>query len=299
MNIRTPILAALLGSLVTSAVMANAPPPWEGLWWDPERPGSGVSISMTGGDGWFLVVYGQGHDGAPIFLTAQGSEREFDPTQSPATTAAHGIMRGLLQETRFGPCLACPPGITPQTGEALIGEIAIGFQSPTQAVMTLAGQTWNLEPFVRERVDQVHFTTDRLHLVHARNQSDEAVVLAKGRTGRGIYFTGMGGSGLVCLSCDALAQTDTDPDYPERVRRMVEGIETAWGPGPGAPSRVYVYDTTVPGTLFDFRYRFFLTAEGNLVASGFEADAEPPSFAATRFEIRPLPSEWGIGAIDD
>jgi hypothetical protein len=95
--------------------------PYNGLWYDPREPGTGVTIS-TQGDLLVALIYTYRTDGNPLWLLASGTLR-------------NGQFDAPLTEFRGGQCLGCaytPPQIVNQARR-----LRLDFASHTVATMRI------------------------------------------------------------------------------------------------------------------------------------------------------------------
>jgi hypothetical protein len=264
---------SLLLALATAPVAALEPPaPVQGVWWDPDRAGSGLSLTFLPGGGWFVVLYAHDAEGQPLFLTAQGTERGVrDDAIAPGMGIAtygdppYGVISGPLLETRNGPCLGCSAG-NPVALPSPYGELEIRFRSPRDAEVDVAGTRWRIEPFApspAQDFDRARFEIGALYAVTVANARDQATVLARGVAGRGPVIGFALPFALQCIDCGA----GRDAETAERVRRMVEGLEGVCWQDETRHCPLQLHDSSATGgglPQSGVEYRRFPTADGGL-----------------------------------
>jgi hypothetical protein len=127
------LTGSLAASLLAISGAAQAFTPENGTWWNPNEPGRGFMLEIQ--DNFlFFAGYAYAQNGAPLWLTAQG------------TMSGNARFVGTLSTFSNGQCIGCayrPPNTQIGAG----GPVEIIFDTETTGRLTWGGQTITIERY--------------------------------------------------------------------------------------------------------------------------------------------------------
>ncbi len=192
--------------------------PTSGLWWNPDEPGTGISLEFSAAGPWFGALYLYNPDGTPVFVTLQGNSLDYAVnrqglSESTAYSGAfilgvYAVAEGTVNSSSEGLCLGCD-WQQPNTG-VLNVQATIEFFDLDLGLLTLRDSDTNevliqqqIEPFIPGQND--NFVSDSSYslldvsiTLLGNDFAHQAGATADG-FGLRIYFTGQYGISYDCL----------------------------------------------------------------------------------------------------
>lgn len=191
--------------------------PTNGLWWNPDEPGTGLSLEFSKEGPWFGSMYLYNQDGSPTFVTLQGETVAYSVDRTGLsdntvmagafTLGVYAVAEGSVNRSSDGLCLNCSPQ-TPITDS--IGATAVlEFFDLDRAQITIRDQVSGeiilqqaLEPFVpgtsMNNPDQSTYAQADVAITLLGNGFAEQDSARQVDGGLRLYFTGQSGMSFQC-----------------------------------------------------------------------------------------------------
>lgn len=253
--------------------------PTEGMWWNSEEPGTGLSFNVDNQGRWFAALYVYDEDGVPTFLTMQGDALSFNLHPQPSEAYATGVSPLILSEG--GQCLGCPwtEATISDSGESA----TLQFQTRTRATLTVGSWVLDLTPLPQDFDEAAKVPMPALGSYHAMTidgPQGRHVVTVKGAEMAPGGFTGQTGATLKCVDCRTVGNNGAPSDTIDAaLKAYIEG-----------QIRFVCNESTCIARIGDSVAKSFIDSSGQTITTYLPGI--PATVAGTRIELRKLPNDW-------